>query len=333
MKYIVDKKRLGKSVDESSTRLCRTVQEAVDLANPGDHILIEAGLYEEKVEIRTSGLTIEGTSSDDTIIRWHDYARKIHDDGTDYGTFRSYSLLVLADDVTVRHLTIENTAGDGRKVGQAIALFADGERLVFDDCRLIAYQDTLYTGPLPPSPNIPGSFKGPTEKMIYRRSSQYYKDCYIIGDVDFIFGSALVLFEGCRMVSRDRGESINGFVTAPSTWEGEPYGYVFLGCTFEGEEGIAKDSVFFGRPWRPYGQVMLVDCSYDACIRHDHWDPWGKEENKQTARFSEYGCKDAKGQISLEQNDIVPYIKQQANLPDMSFLSSWHKELVGLSQC
>ena len=66
------------------------------------------------------------------------------------GTFRSYSVFIDTHDVTLQNLTIENASGDSLTHGQAIALYADGDRLVIDSCRLIGHQDTLFTGPLPP---------------------------------------------------------------------------------------------------------------------------------------------------------------------------------------
>ncbi len=145
---------------DAKARIHSTIQDAVDQAKPGDIIEIGKGRYEEKLTITTSGLTLIGESSEDCIITYGDFARKSHEDGRDYGTFRSYTCLVLADDVALMNLTVENSAGDGRKVGQAIALFAEGDRLIFRNCRLIGHQDTLFTGPLPQNPIFQGHLPG-----------------------------------------------------------------------------------------------------------------------------------------------------------------------------
>lgn len=321
----VTKRAPIKTNSNSDNYIYSTIQSAIDHAKPGDLIKIENGRYYEKLHITTSGLTLIGESIEECIITYDDYALKDHKDGKAYGTFRSYTCLVLADDVIFKNITIENSAGDGRKVGQAIALYAQGDRLTFINCKLLGHQDTLFAGPLPPKSIIPGSFIGPSEKREYKQSKQYYENCYIIGDIDFIFGSALAVFKECQCVTRNRSEKINGFVTAPSTWEGEPYGFVFLDCSFNGEEGIDPGTVFLGRPWRPYGQVELINCTYDDSIHKERWDPWGKEENKLTTRFSEY----SKVVIPYEK-DQSPFITIKRERPKIDFLDPWHQKMISI---
>lgn len=272
-------------VNKNGVNAYTSIQAAIDKALPGDEILIDDGIYEEKIELRKSGLTLIGEDPKRCIIRWQDYALKAHKDGNSYGTFRSYTCLVQGDDVTFENISIINAAGDGREVGQAVALYADGDRLCFRNCHLIGYQDTLFTAPLPEAPRIPGSFIGPSENRTYRNQKQYYTHCRIIGDVDYIFGSALAVFNECTMVSRDRGLEVNGYVTAPSTWKEAPYGYVFLNCDFVGGATIREGSVFLGRPWRAYGQVKLVGCRMDSSIHEERWDSWGNPDNFKTAVF------------------------------------------------
>ncbi len=261
-----------------------TIQEALDQAQSGDVIEIEPGIYKEKLCIKTDGISLIGSGPSDCIITYDDYALKSLD-GVKYGTFRSYTCLVLGDQVTIKNLSIENSAGDGRKVGQAIALYAHGDRLFVDNCTLNAYQDTLFAGPLPEAPRIPGSFVGPTENEEYRSLHQYYRHCQIKGDVDYIFGSALAIFDRCCFISRDRNEEINGYVTAPSTWKHEPYGFIMTSCDFVGEKGIHDQSVYLSRPWRPYGKVWIDSCCFDSSIHKDYWSPWGEEKNFKTADF------------------------------------------------
>ncbi len=305
-----------------------TIQSAVDHCKSGDVIEIQNGRYEEKVHITTSRLTLIGESREGCVLTYGDYALKTHEDGKNYGTFRSYTCLILADDVSVQHLTIENSAGDGRDVGQAIALFAEGDRLQFSHCNLIGHQDTLFAGPLPEKSVIPGSFIGPTENRTYQQCKQYFYDCMIMGDVDYIFGSALTLFHACRLVSRNRHSPINGYVTAPSTWQSEAYGFVFIACDFTGEDGIQPGTVFLGRPWRAYGQVMLLSCSLDESVHPNCFDPWGNEENKKTARFSAYGCT-APAKIKVENEE--PFVVMRTEVPEIDFLAPWHQEMLKYS--
>lgn len=310
-----------------------SVQEALSCAKTGDTILIGPGTYYEKIRITINGLTIRGQGPDQTFLTFDDYALKPYDDSTTTGTFRSYSLLVMADDITIENLCIKNEAGDGRQVGQAVALYTEGNHNIFRNLVLTAYQDTVFTGPLPESPNIPGSFVGPSENKPYRQCLQYFENCLIKGDVDYIFGSSLTVFFRCDLVTRNRHMDINGYVTAPSTWAGEPYGYVFVACQFRGEPGTMAGSVFFGRPWRPYGQVALVACRYDATIHPDRWDHWGKESNKETCQFSEYDTK-AFGQTEesfsqdLQRFKQSSFIRRSRGTAYLEKLLPWHKQFI-----
>lgn len=262
-----------------------SIQSLIDKMGDGDVLELGPGCYKEKLEIKTNNITIIGSGSDSTIITFDDYALKLDDDGNKYGTFRSYTMLIQADNVHLKNLTLQNASGDGRNVGQAVALYADGDRLQFEECHFDAYQDTVFTAPLPEKPKIPGSFVGPSQGQTYRTCRQYFNRCTITGDVDYIFGSALALFNQCNLITRNRGLDINGYVAAPSTWAHEPYGYVFVECKFTGEHGIKKESVYFARPWRPYAQVHLIGCTYDESIHPDCFDMWGDEGNRETSTF------------------------------------------------
>lgn len=128
-------------------------------------IRVDPGEYCERVEIHRSHVTIEGETADSVRIVGSLGAKMPSEDGSGVdgtlGTFRTYTVLVDADDVRLENLTIENDAGDGREVGQAIALYADGDRLVVDACCIKGHQDTLFLGPLPPHEAKPGGFIGP----------------------------------------------------------------------------------------------------------------------------------------------------------------------------
>ncbi len=304
-----------------------TIQEAVDAAMSGDIIHIHAGCYEEKVYIKTDGITLKGEDTKTTLLTYSDYARKEHPDGREYGTFRTATLYVLANGVRVEHMTVKNEAGDGRKVGQALALYADGDELQFIECAFDAYQDTIFAGPLPMAPKTPGSFVGPKENAPYKTSHQWYHRCSIIGDVDFIFGSALALFTECEIVSRNRQEVLNGYVTAPSTWEHEPYGFIFVSSRFVPEDDAMKETVFIGRPWRAYGKVMLVDCYVDNHIRVEQADPWGDEANKKTARFMEFNCTYKETFDVVARGEETPFVTIQATRPSWEFLDPWHTKV------
>ncbi len=264
------------------------IQSAVNAAKSGDTIHVKQGVYTERVEITTPGITIIGDGAESTVLQYGMYARMKTDNGEKLGTFRSYTMLVFTHDFSCRGMTVANTAGTGDKAGQAVAVYAEGDRIAFEDCRLLGHQDTLFTGPLPPKEIEPGGFKGPTEFAERRQGRQLYKNCYIEGEVDFIFGSAAAYFEGCELFSLDRGEEVNGYVTAASTPEGAEYGYVFDGCRFTSD--CPDNTVYLGRPWREYAKTVLINCEIGGHIRAEGFDDWGKKGAHDTVLYAVYNC-------------------------------------------
>ena len=253
-------------------------------------IHIDPGEYRERVEIHRPHVTLVGETADSVRIVGGLGAKMPSSDGSGVdgtlGTFRTYTVLVDADDVRLENLTIVNDAGDGREVGQAIALYADGDRLVVDACCITGRQDTLFLGPLPPREVKPGGFIGPKQFAPRRVGRQYFRRCRIEGDVDFIFGGARAYFEGCEIRSLNRNMDVNGYVTAASTPEGEPYGFVFHGCSFTASQDVAPDSVYLGRPWREWAQTVLIDCWLGQHIKREGWWDWNKPAAHERARYA-----------------------------------------------
>lgn len=268
--------------------------EAIDELCPNDGqpvtIHIEPGEYRERVEIHRPYVTLVGETADGVRIVGSLGAKMPSGDGSGIdgklGTFRTYTVLVDADDVRLENLTIVNDAGDGREVGQAIALYADGDRLVVDTCCITGRQDTLFLGPLPPREVKPGGFIGPKQFAPRRVGRQYFRRCRIEGDVDFIFGGACAYFEGCEIRSLNRNMDVNGYVTAASTPEGEPYGFVFHGCSFTAAQDVAPDSVYLGRPWREWAQTVLIDCWLGQHIKREGWWDWAKPAAHERAHYA-----------------------------------------------
>lgn len=252
-------------------------------------IHIDPGEYRERVEIHRPHVTLAGETADSVRIVGSLGAKMPSEDGSGVdgtlGTFRTYTVLVDADDVRLENLAIVNDAGDGREVGQAIALYADGDRLVVDACCITGRQDTLFLGPLPPREVKPGGFMGPKQFAPRRVGRQYFRRCRIEGDVDFIFGGARAYFEGCEIRSLNRDMDVNGYVTAASTPEGEPYGFVFHGCSFTAPDDVAPDSVYLGRPWREWAQTVLIDCWLGQHIKREGWWDWNKPAAHERAHY------------------------------------------------
>lgn len=242
----------------------RTVAEAVEVCRAFmDYhkvIYVKRGTYKEKLVIPQwlTNIEILGEDRDNTIITYDDHANiKNPATGKGMGTFRTYTVKVEGCGITFRDITIENNSA---RLGQAVALHTEGDRLVFVNCRLLGHQDTVYTG-------VAGT------RLLF-------KDCYIEGTTDFIFGPATAWFEGCEIRSR-----ADSYITAASTPQDRPYGYVFNRCRLTAEPGVTK--VYLGRPWRDYGYTLFMNCDLGAHIRPEGWHHWHKER-EQTARYMEY---------------------------------------------
>jgi len=267
-----------------------TISEAINSIPEGksETIYVKRGVYHEVLELKKDNITIKGEDKDSVIINYNNYANMIMEDGTKRGTFRSYTFLITSNNVTLENLTIENTSGYGQIYGQAVALYVNGDNFTCNNCNLYGRQDTLFTGPLPKKEKQPGGFTGPTKDLPKYVNRQLYSHCRIAGDVDFIFGSAIAYFEECDIICLNRGNNINGFVTAPSTYEGCKYGYVFKDCKIR--SNCPKESFYLGRPWRIYAKAVFIDCEIEGHIKKEGFHDWNKPESHETSFFAEYNC-------------------------------------------
>lgn len=266
------------------------LQEAIDSIPSGNTeritIHIKKGVYKQKVIINKPLITLIGEIAFETILTFDDSANKLFPNGDKYGTFNSYSTFIGGDDFIAENITFENSAGSGSVVGQALAVYVDADRVKFKNCRFLGCQDTIFTGPLPPKPIEGNKFGGPKEGMGRRKVRQYFEDCYIRGDVDFIFGSATVVFKNCEIFSNNRNSEVNGYITAASTPEGEEYGYVFIDCKLTSD--AAPKTVYLGRPWRDYAKTVFINCWMGEHIKTVGWHNWNKENAEKNALYAEY---------------------------------------------
>lgn len=259
--------------------------QAMEYGDEEVTIYLEAGVYHQPLEIKKSHLTLIGKGPEETIFSYNYAALEPLSDGK-RGTFRSQTVLIDADYVSVKDLSFKNTAGPGEIAGQALALYSDGDYLTFDNCHFYGYQDTLFTAPLPPKEVEVGGFRGPKEFAPRKPGRQLYKNCRIEGTVDFIFGGGLCYFLNCELVSLKRPDGAIGYVTAASTPEKQPYGYVFKDCAFTGN--AKPHSVYLGRPWREFAHVAILHSYLGPHIHPLHWHDWNKTSAHDTIQFYEF---------------------------------------------
>ncbi len=267
----------------------RTIQEAIssipDSNGPQERtvIRIAAGRYLGPILLpqTRSKVTFEGEGADRTFLTYGLNVYEVEDvqPGDKVrvplsNKHRGTGVVILGDDFQAKDITFENTSGDH---GQALALRIDGDRAILQNCRMLGWQDTL----------------------MVNKGRHYFRDCYIEGRVDFIYGSATAVFDGCRIHSKN-----GGHVTAASTPQEQAYGFVFINCRLTGDPvswrnpwadlkspGAKIPQADLGRPWRPYASVAYVNCQMGEHIKHEGWNNWGKVENEKTARYAEYASR------------------------------------------
>ncbi|MDO5436318.1 MAG: pectinesterase family protein [Clostridia bacterium] len=271
-----------------------TLQAAVDMIAPGEHepnvIRVMPGIYREKVVVDKDNIIIAGAGCDDTVLVWNGCAMDPDENGRPKGTFLSYTLLITGRNVTVENITVSNDAGDGREVGQAIAVYASGDRGVFRNVRMTAHQDTLYCGPVNEPvcrDALPRRIFPQTDRLNLGDSPEtygrlYFENCLIAGDVDFIFGSYRCWFEACTLFMNRRG----GWYTAANTPERQKYGFVFSHCVLTGECEAGTGSL--GRPWRAFARTVFLNCRMDEHVSPRGFSDW-QGGAAVTERYGEYG--------------------------------------------
>jgi pectinesterase len=240
----------------------KTIREAIQ-AVPDNYsgrttIFIKKGYYREKIIIPSSKINLEliGENALNTVISFDDYNPKVKGADT-INTWNSFTFSVEAEGFLARDLTFENSAG---RVGQGVAVKIIADQVVFINCRFLGNQDTLFA---------------------HGVGRMYFKDCYIEGTTDFIFGSAVALFENCIIHSK-----VNSYITAASTPMGNAYGFVFKHCNLTAD--TAANRVFLGRPWRAFAKTVFIDCEMGAHIVKEGWNNWNDPEREKTVFYGEF---------------------------------------------
>ena len=264
----------------------RTIQAAVDAA-PAMRtkpfvILIKPGRYTERVSVPMNKpfIRLVGASASRTIISWDDYSGKPNPAGGTFGTSTSATVTVEANDFQAENLTIENATGYRGDGPQAVALDVKGDRCCFRHCRFISGQDTLLTWG--------------------KANRQYFVNCYIDGNTDFIFGNAVAVFDSSCIYPRDRLDGKpGGYITAANTPPGQAYGYVFRHCTILENHGVTRYTL--GRPWqndrttrtgaRAHNKVVFLNTTMGSSVRPEGWSLWNEGTDTTVITYAEYRSK------------------------------------------
>lgn len=233
-------------------------------------VYVKPGIYKEKVILQPghNNVVLIGESAESTIITYDDYAGKVVD-GSEVGTQNSATFAVRSHDFMAVNITFQNSYVNysGLSKSQAVALRIDADRAALYNCRIVGYQDTFY---------------------IKNASRTYCKDCYIEGNVDFIFGDGVAYFDKCTLHC-NRQESV---LTAAATLEGSKFGFVFESCTIthiEGSDFNGKpfQSFHLGRPWQNRPKTVFLRCYEPATLAAAGW----RSMQVEPELYAEYQCR------------------------------------------
>ena len=301
-------------VAQDGTGAYRTVQAAINAAPTGRTtpftIFIKNGKYRERVTIPATKpfLQLTGESVANTIITY-DQANVPAYVGN------SSTVIINASDITAVNITFENSYGESP---QALAMYTTGDRIAFKGCRFTGGQDTMQL-------NAGTGLRN------------YFKDCYIDGVVDFIFGSARGVFENCYIYPKTRRNGGNlGYITAANTQPGQPYGFVFRNCTILDNRGTTTYTL--GRPWqndsgstptdRSHTKVVWLNTVMGNTIRPTGWQVWDAGTVTSVITYAEYKSRDFSGAlVNLSQR--VPWSIQLADADTATYtraavLGNWN---------
>jgi pectinesterase len=264
---------------------CKTIGDAFEYAEKLPHtepviIMVKNGRYFEKLRLCRPNVTLIGEDAEKTIIENNSAAKDVCKDGNALGTYETATVHIIegSDNFKCKNITFVNSAGLGKFVGQAIALYVDCDKAVFDNCRILANQDTLLAAPN----HI--DYDSENDKL----NRMYFKDCYIEGNVDFIFGGATAVFDNCEIFCRKREDANKSYVTACCTPKNSAVGFVFRNCSITGDAD--EHTVYLGRPWREYAKAAFINCSISSVVNGNIFIEWNDTDKHKNSCYEICNC-------------------------------------------
>ncbi|CAH9138865.1 unnamed protein product [Cuscuta epithymum] len=246
-----------------------TLKQAVEAAEEGSEkrvvIYVKEGVYNEYVEVgpEKTNLMIVGDGMNETIFTGnHNYV-------DNYTTFNSFTLASKGANFILQDVGVRNTAG--AKKHQAVALRVGGDKSIINRCLIQGFQDTLYAHSL----------------------RHFYRDCTVIGTVDFIFGNAAAVFQNCTLVSRKPMESQQNMVTAQGRVDpNQNTGTSLHVCKIVPSKDLASVTddfpTYLGRPWKNYSRTMVMESFIDDHVDPAGWSPWSGDSYLDTLWYGEF---------------------------------------------
>ncbi|KAL8552552.1 hypothetical protein ACS0TY_001298 [Phlomoides rotata] len=248
----------------------RTIKAALDAAarrsGSGRFVIhVKRGVYRENLEIgnKMKNIMLVGDGMKYTVITG---SRSV---GGGFTTFNSATLAVTGEGFIARGITFRNTAGPQNH--QAVALRSGADLSVFYRCSFEGYQDTLYV----------------------HSQRQFYKECYIYGTVDFIFGNAAAVLQNCMIYARRPMAQQKNTITA----QGRTDPNQNTGISIHNSRVMAASDLvpvlgsfrsFLGRPWKQYSRTVFMQTYLDSLVDPAGWLEWDGDFALNTLYYGEY---------------------------------------------
>ncbi|KAL9224631.1 hypothetical protein vseg_000649 [Gypsophila vaccaria] len=239
------------------------------------YIYVKTGIYKEYVTMtkKMVNITMYGDGSQKTVVT----GDKNFVDGV--RTYETATFAVMGEGFVAIAMGFRNTAGPEKH--QAVALRVQADRSIFLNCRMEAYQDTLYA----------------------QTHRQFYRSCYITGTIDFIFGDAAAIFQNCLLMVRRPMQSQQNIITAQGRADKhENTGFVLHNCRIRPDKSLEPVKTMFktylGRPWKEYSRTIVMETSIEDLVDPAGWMPWQGQFALKTLYYAEYGNHGAGADVS-----------------------------------
>ncbi|XP_073292506.1 pectinesterase-like [Primulina huaijiensis] len=246
-----------------------TINEALEYVPKNSEkrfvLYIKEGVYVEQVKINSSMTNVMIIGDGPTKTKITGNLNFI--DGT--STYHTATVAVQGDNFIAKDIGFENSAGPEKH--QAVALRVSADKVIFYNCQMDGYQDTLYA-------------------HTYR---QFYRDCVISGTIDFIFGDSAAVFQGCTLLVRKPLDNQQNIVTAQGRKDlRQPTGLVLQNCSFVADAAYHpfrhKLKSYLARPWKEYSRTIIMESFLDDLIQPEGWLPWNGDYALKTLFYTEF---------------------------------------------
>lgn len=225
---------------------------------------IKSGLYHGLVQVSgKQNITLRGQDRKQTILSG------VNNDKLNAGT-RARALFGAdsTNGLVIENVTVQNLTPQGGTQAEALRL-QGCDQCVVRKSDFVSLQDTLmWSGVI------------------------YAEDCYVAGNVDWIWGDGSVYFNRCEIKNVGR----SGFIVQARNAAGK-YGYVFVDSKLTTEPGISGTTLArIDVSAYPDSHVAFIDCTLGSHISKAGWTITGGSA-PSSLRFWEYQSKDAGGAL------------------------------------